>query len=977
LPEIIPDELIAFFKGDYKKAGDIYRRKGKLDKALKMYLLCEDYIAASEVEAALGNPDKAVEHLLRAGEVEAAARLLMNRKNYKKAAQVLADANMVKEAAQIAEEGGAFPLAAHYYEQNGRYLEAGFAAYRGGMKEKAVILLVKAMRDFPLEENIPKHEVIGWRDKKKEMARIFEESSVYDKAGALYESLGLVEAAARCRELAGETEQAASLYKKLGFLEKATELLGKEENRNLAVEAGKLEADGKIGEALELYLKVGSKKDAARCKERLGSYAEAAQLFKESRELDKAAHLFYKAGEYQEAGTALAQIGEYQMAMQAFREGGFFYEASAMAFEAKKWEESVSLILARREMIDGIISKFETLSEETKKDPRVKVALARLRLETGSIDGVTELLKNVGPDPLFQQDPWPEYLQGRVFEVLGKMKDAVACYNKVLRKNYAFQDAQKRLTALAERSPRSVSRYETEKALCEGVSGSWISGFDKVLNIPLLLFRARKELFSESELKDSTNALKTILSLSHPHVLTLRDIIYVEKELLLVYEPFEGTPLQNLMNAGFSPSLFSSVDLLRQIVEALYEAHRKGILHGQLTHESILLESERRAKVSGFGMPVPSEANLAERKRLMPFLSPEARRGASLSPSSDLYSAGALFALFLFGEEPPIEGFEGLSPRSVEKLKTFPAQVERLLKGLFSFSTVNRFRDASEVLQEIKPLEFLPGAILAERYELLDQLGKGGMGEVYRVRDLELEETVALKMLRVKSGMSEIARARFLREIKVARKISHPNVIRVFDLGSYKDITFLTMEYIEGPTLADWVKDGDARRAQVSEKVSILQQVAKGLEAAHLLGVIHRDLKPQNVLLTRAMSPKIVDFGIAFTEEGADLTLEGRFVGSPKYVSPEQIQGKPLDAKSDIYSFGLLAYFVLTGREVFTGRSSEEIIKAHLENEPPGFEPGAEVPEKLQKLVHICLSKTPEKRPPSMRAVARVLEEIA
>ncbi len=147
-------------------------------------------------------------------------------------------------------------------------------------------------------------------------------------------------------------------------------------------------------------------------------------------------------------------------------------------------------------------------------------------------------------------------------------------------------------------------------------------------------------------------------------------------------------------------------------------------------------------------------------------------------------------------------------------------------------------------------------------------------------------------------------------------------MIRVFDLGSYKDITFLTMEYIEGPTLADWVKDGDARRAPVSEKVSILQQVAKGLEAAHLLGVIHRDLKPQNVLLTRAMSPKIVDFGIAFTEEGADLTLEGRFVGSPKYVSPEQIQGKPLDAKSDIYSFGLLAYFVLTGREVFTGRSS-------------------------------------------------------
>lgn len=976
MPEIIPEELKAFIKGDYKKAGDIYKRKGKLDKALKMYLMAEDYVAASEVEAAMGHPDTAVDHLMRAGEVEAAARLLISRKNFKKAAQILAGANMVREAARIAEEGGIFPLAAHYYEQNGRYLEAGFAAFRGGMKEKAVILLVKAMRDLPLEETIPKHEVINWREKKKEMARIFEEGDVYDKAAQLYESLGLFEAAARCRELAGETEKAAGLYKNLGFLEKATELLGREENKNLVGEANRLEAEGKTGEALEIYLKAGAKKDAARCKEQLGSFAEAAQLYKESRELDKAAHLFYKAGEYQEAGTALAQIGEYQMAMQAFREGGFFYEASAMAFEAKKWEESASLILSKREMIDGIMSKFETLSEETRKEPRVKTALARLRLETGNLEGAAELLKNVGADPLFQHEPWPDYLQGRVFEVSGRMKDAVAHYNKVLRKNYAFQDTQKRLAALAERSPKAVSRYETTKTLYEGVSGAWISGYDKVLNIPLLLFRARKEIFSEGELKDSTNVLKTILSLSHPHILTLRDIIYADKELLLVYEPFEGTPLQTLLSGGFNPSLFIAVDLLRQIVEGLYEAHRRGVLHGQLTQESILLESERRAKISGFGMPVPSEANMGERKRLTPYLSPEARRGAALSPSSDLYSAGALFATFLFGEEPPVEGFEGLSPKSMEKLKTFPAQVERLLKGLFSFSTVNRFRDASEVLQEIKPLELLPGAIIAERYELLNQIGKGGMGEVFRVKDLELEEIVALKMLRVKSGMSEVARARFLREIKVARKISHPNVIRVFDLGSYKDITFLTMEYIDGPTLADWVRDGDAARAGIAEKVSILQQVAKGLEAAHLLGVIHRDLKPQNVLLTRSMSPKIVDFGIAFTEEGADLTLEGRFVGSPKYVSPEQIQGKPLDAKSDIYSYGLLAYFALTGREAFTGRSSEEIIKAHLENEPPPFDEESDVPEKLRKLVYICLSKTPEKRPPSMRAVARVLEEI-
>lgn len=974
--EIIPGALKAFIKGDYKTAGDIYKRKGRLEKALKMYLLAENYQLAAEVEVALGHPEKAVEYLLRAGEAESAARLMISRKNYRKAAEILSSVNMVKEAAQVAEEGGAYPLAAHYYELSGRYLEAGFSAYKGGMKEKAVILLVKAMRDLPLEESIPKHEVFAWREKKKEMARIFEEGDVYDKAASLYENIGLLEAAARCRELAGEMDKAVRLYEKLGFLEKAAELLGKASNRNVVKEANDLEKKGDLEGASQLYLEAGEKRDAARCMETLGNYVGTAHLYKECRESDKAANLFNKAGEFQEAGSAFAQVGEYSMAMQSYREGGFYFEASLMAFEAKRWDEAVHLILKKREMIDEIISKFESLSEETKKDPQVKVALARLRLETGNLDGVMKLINDLSPDPFFLQEPWPEYLHGRVYEALGKAREAAASYNKVLRKNYAFQDAQKRLTSLAEKSTKAISRYESAKSLYDGLSGSWISGFDKVLNIPLLLFRARKGIFSEEELKDSTTALKVMLSLSHPHILTLRDIMALDKDFLLVYEPFEGTPLQVLLNQDFQPTLFRSVDLLRQVVEALYEAHRKGILHGQLTQESILVENERRAKVSGFGLPIPSSVNMSDRKKLMPYLSPEARRGATLSPSSDLYSAGALFALFLFHEDPPIEGFEGLPLKSTEKLKSFPMQVERLLKGLFSFSTVNRFRDASEVLQEIKPLELLPGAIIAERYEILNEIGRGGMGEVFQVKDLELDEIVALKMLRVKSGMSEIARARFLREIKVARKISHNNVINVYDLGSFKDITFLTMEYVDGLTLSEWVKEGEGKGAKIEEKAAILHKTAKGLEAAHLMGVIHRDLKPQNVLLTKSLQPKIVDFGIAYTEEGADLTQEGRFVGSPKYVSPEQIQGKPLDAKSDIYSFGLLCYFVLSGKEMFTGRTSEDIIQDHLHKEPPPFDEHLGIPDKLQKLVSMCLLKAPDKRPPSMRAVARALEEF-
>jgi len=976
LAGIISESLKAFLKGDYKKAGDIYRRNGNLQKALKMYLIAKDFISASEIESMLGHPEKAVEYLLKAGELEGAARLLIQRKNYKRAAEILATAQMLKEAAAIAEEGKNFPLAVALYEKDGRFLEAGFAAYKGGMKEKAVVLLAKAMRDFPLDESIPKHELFKWREKKKEMARIFEEGSVFDKAAELYENLGLLEAAARCRELSGDKEKAVKLYHKLGFVEKAAELMEKEENEKYLKEAQLLEKQGKLEEAESLYQKCGSKLDLARVKEMLGKYVEAANLYRDCRQTEKAAHLYYKGGEFQEAGSALALIGEYTMAMQAYREGGFFFEASAMAIEAKKWEEAVAFILKKREMIEEIIRKFEALSPEIKNLPRVKVALARLKIETGNLESAQEIIKNIDLDPSFVQEPWPDYIKGRIAEALGKNRDAISFYNKVIRKNYAFEDAQKRLHNILEKSPKFSFRYQPKEDVHDGLGGKWIMAVDTALNMPSLLFKAKNEVYSEEEIQDSVAALKSIFSLSHPHILTLKDIILLEKELYLVYEPFSGVTLSQLLQKGFKPSLFRAVDLIRQIVEGVYEAHRRGFLHRQLNPETVLVENDRKAKVGCFGLPVPSIISIDERLKFMPYLSPEARRGAAISPSSDLYSAGALFYTLLFHREPPMEGFEGLSINDMERLKEFPSQVTRVLKGLFSFSVVGRFKDASEALQEIKPLEFLPGALIAERYEILSIIGKGGMGEVYKVRDLDLEETVALKMLRIRSGISETERARFLREIKVARKISHPNVIRVYDLGSFKDITFLTMEFIDGPTLSEWVKESFKKNISLKERVQILYKIAKGLEAAHFLGVIHRDLKPQNVLLTKESEPKIVDFGIAYTEEGTDLTLEGRFVGSPKYVSPEQIEGKPLDGKSDIYAFGLLSYFVLSGKEVFTGQTTQEIIDAHLKKEPPPFPDGLNIPEKLAKLVMMCLKKRAEERPPSIKAVGRVLEEF-
>lgn len=975
MAKVVSDGLKAILKGDYKKAGDSFKAQGKYEKALKMYLRCEDYISASEAESLMGHPDKAVEYLLRAGEVGIAAKFLISRGNYKKAAEILANANMLLEAGKVAEEGKSYQIAVSYYEKTGHFLEAGFCAYKGGMKEKAVILLLKALRDFPLEESIPESESFVWREKKKEIARIFEEGGAYGKAAELYESLGLLEATARCYELSGDLDRALALYNKLGFVEKAQELVGREEKKRLLDEARKLEEEKKYEEAEVIYEKCGSRRDLARVKEILGKYIESAQIYREIGEIEKSAHLFYKGGEFEEAGNALEMIGEYPMAMQAYREGGFYYEASASAVKAEKWEDAVNLILKRREMIEEIIHQFETLPKEKKELPRVKAALARLRVETQNFISASKLLLNVDPDPLFLQEPWVDYLRGRVFEAMGKNRDAVAFYNKVLRKNYAFEDTQQRLHNLISKSPKPFLRYDRIETLCEGIFGKWLKAFDTILSSNVLLHQLKKEAYSNEELREIANAVKKVSHLSHRNILSIKDVISFQDDLYIAYENYEGKPLI-MIKDNLTFSLFEAVDLLRQIVEAVYEAHYKGVFPLCLCPETILIENKRRLKMCGLGFPFPTEVSLEERRKFLAYFSPEARRGAPLTPSSDLYSAGALFYLMLFGEEPPLEGFEGFPLRNREKLKSFPGQIETILKKLFSSSQIERYEDAGEVLRDLKSLEFIKGAIISERYEILEEIGKGGMGEVFKVKDLELNEIVALKMLKTKSSMSDISRDAFLREIKITRKIVHPNIIRIYDLGIYNDLIYLTMEFVEGIALNEWVKESFLIDTTLKTRLSILIQIAKGLESAHLLGVIHRDLKPQNIILTKNLTPKILDFGIAYTKEGEELMKGNKFVGSPKYVSPEQIRGKSLDAKSDIYSFGLLAYFVLTGREAITGKSVDEILNNHLSNEPIKFVESSNLPEKLANLILKCVEKDPKNRPPSIKAVARVLEEI-
>jgi serine/threonine-protein kinase len=262
-----------------------------------------------------------------------------------------------------------------------------------------------------------------------------------------------------------------------------------------------------------------------------------------------------------------------------------------------------------------------------------------------------------------------------------------------------------------------------------------------------------------------------------------------------------------------------------------------------------------------------------------------------------------------------------------------------------------------------------PGQVLAQRYRVQRLLGKGGMGAVYLADDEVLGELVALKVISSAFSSDEAAMVtRFRREAAAARKVSSPSVIRIHDLGEARPgLLYLSMEYFAGRTLTEVI----AQRGVVPLKDAhdMLTQIGAGLEAAHLAGVIHRDLKPSNVLVGERGMIKIIDFGLATTAVGDGLTATGAILGTPHYMAPEQLRGKPVDARTDIYAFGALAYHLVCGRPPFAGDNPIAIGFAHLsELAVPPRQLRRDVSPALELAILSALAKAPEDRPASARA---------
>jgi len=279
-------------------------------------------------------------------------------------------------------------------------------------------------------------------------------------------------------------------------------------------------------------------------------------------------------------------------------------------------------------------------------------------------------------------------------------------------------------------------------------------------------------------------------------------------------------------------------------------------------------------------------------------------------------------------------------------------------------------------------------------YEVLDKLGEGGMGVVYKARDIQLGRFVAIKVLIPASGESSDRRARFIQEARAASSLNHPNIITIHDIVSSDDGDSIVMEFVRGQTLGDMISAG---KIPTVDCLKLAMQIADALAAAHSIGIVHRDLKPANVMVTPDGLAKVLDFGLAklsdnmgaldFQESDTTMSLhlnsrpktaEGAIIGTVAYMSPEQAEGRKIDPRSDIFSFGSVLYEVFTGERAFRGGSGLETLAAVLRDTPRDLvKAGAtDAPPEVQEIVMRCLRKDPDQRYQSMADVKNSIEQI-
>ena len=559
----------------------------------------------------------------------------------------------------------------------------------------------------------------------------------------------------------------------------------------------------------------------------------------------------------------------------------------------------------------------------------------------------------------------------------------------------------------------TVSRYKVLERLGGGGAGVVYKAEDTRLErLVALKFLSSYRAGNEADKRRFLREARVSSALDHPNICTVYEVDETDDgRLFIAMALCDGETLKRRIERGSLP-LAEAVDIAAQLAAGLAAAHAKGIVHRDIKPANVIVAPDGRVKIVDFGIAkLPDQSRLTRDGTAVGtagYMAPEQIRGDAVDPRTDVWALGIVLYEMVTGRSPfPAETdhdrIRGILTRDPESLVVLRAEVPPNLERIVARAIGKRPEDRYPRMEELRadllraaeslglpgfqdgfdptirdiPSGFsrprtttedtghsLAGQIVAH-YRVVELVGGGGMGVVYKSEDLRLNRTVALKFLPPELTRDPEAKARFLQEARSASVLDHPNICTIHEVGETDDgRLYLAMPCYDGETLRKRIERGPL---PIDEATDIAQQIARGLSKAHRHGIVHRDIKPANLMVTSDGVVKILDFGLAKLAGSAAITRTGSSVGTPAYMSPEQARGEEVDHRADLWSLGVVLYEMVAGRRPFRGEHEQAVLFSLLNERPrPLHELRSDAPPELERIVDGLLTKEPGDRYPSV-----------
>jgi serine/threonine protein kinase len=499
---------------------------------------------------------------------------------------------------------------------------------------------------------------------------------------------------------------------------------------------------------------------------------------------------------------------------------------------------------------------------------------------------------------------------------------------------------------------------------------------------------------------------EALARLDHPAIRHVYDVGIAGDLAYRIGNWIEGEGLHEAVARGPRP-IPDVHNLARFLLNGLEHAHTRGIVVRRLVPPGLLVSPGGRGTLTdlrfcNLTLPV---IPAGEEPSGLAFIAPEVREGEVGDTASDVYGAGAVLYYAITGVEPAIRPADIVPPTQLRA--ACPHALERVLMRALREVPGKRFLTATEMLEDfaseagdystamlLEEIEIAAGTVdsarewekrlrraLGDDYELLNELGAGGFGRVYRVRDLHLERIVALKVLHPLLIQDPAVVERFRREAQLAARLNHPNLVNIYEIGGRAGLIWYTMEYVEGPNLAQLVEKSGPM--PLERMVRLMREGLSALSHAHGTGLVHRDIKPENLLFERNGSLRITDFGLAIAVRGQGIfggaTSQS---GTPRFASPEQLLGERVDGRSDLYSMAAVGYYALLGVPPFEGITPVQVLARQTTNATPDLRAARpDVGEDLERVLRRALRADVNARYPTagefLSALNRALKRDA